>query len=440
MEYAPFLKPPTIGGVCIVDKNTIICFVVCLALAPTGWADSISESDVLDSLIGVALERNPAIHAAEYRISASQHQAKFAGWLPDPKLSAAILNLPRTSLSFDETPMSGVSLGLSQSVPWPGKLSAKADIARLNSDIRGTDLAARKNNIIRQVRHYYYDYSHWSLAVTVLSESLQLVEDVIRSAQTRYANGDGSLQNVLRAETSKARIENRILLARQKASSAIVQLERLTDNPGTIDTSLTPHLPPIPQTDIKTPTELSNPVLAKASIASAAAKRRVDLAKTEYWPNLTVGMDYRIRKDTPMDAVSGEDFLSFRIGLNLPVWFFARQRKQTEAAKQSYLAAQADERATINLVERQIADIELVLRSVRERTEQYEIAILPQARAASEAAQVAYEVGQVDFNGLLSAQLDVMNVELERLVLLKQYYQQTAALRELASDAQEATR
>ena len=138
-----------------------------------------------------------------------------------------------------------------------------------------------------------------------------------------------------------------------------------------------------------------------------------------------------------MDAVSVEDFLSFKVGLNLPVWFFARQKNQTRAARQSYLAAQADERAMINSVERQVADIKLALQSLRERADQYDRAILPQAQATGEAAQVAYEVGQVDFNGFLSAQLEVMNVELERLELLKQYHQQTAALRQLVANSQE---
>ena len=69
---------------------------------------------------------------------------------------------------------------------------------------------------------------------------------------------------------------------------------------------------------------------------------------------------------------------------------------------------------------------------------QYELAILPQAQAAGEAAQAAYEVGQLDFNGFLSAQLDVMEIELERLELLTQYHQQAAAFRELAADTQEA--
>ncbi len=420
-----------------MDKNTIICFLACLLLTPAGWADDISENHALDSLIQIALERNPTIQAADYKRIAAYNRAEYAGWLPDPMLSAAVLNLPRTSLSLDETPMSSLSLGLSQLIPWPGKLSAKADIARLHVDIKAVDLAARRDNIVRQVTHYYYDYSYWTLIEIVLTESQQLVENIIEVAQTRYSHSGGSLQDVLRSETSRTRIENRILMARQKSTSALLRLAQLTDNPRAFSAALEPVLPVIPQENVAVPTEFSNPVLARASVGSALAKRKLDLAKSDYWPNLTVGVDYKIRKDMPMDAVSGEDFLSFKVGLNLPVWFFARQKNQTRAARQSYLAAQANERAMINSIERQVADIELTLQSLRERSEQYDRAILPQAQATGEAAQVAYEVGQVDFNGFLSAQLEVMNVELERLELHKQYHQQTAALRQLVANSHE---
>ncbi len=423
-----------------MDKNAIVCLVACLTLALTARAAEGGEQNTLDSLITVALERNPAIRAAEHKLGAAKHAAKFAGWLPDPKFSAAVLNLPRRSLSFDETPMSGVALGLSQSIPWPGKLAARADIADLNSELRVMDMADLRNSIVRQATHYYYDYSHWTLVETALAKILPLVENISEVARTRYANGDGSLQDALRSETSEGRIANRILMARQMASSALIQLASLTDSPSSSDTPLMANLPPIPAEVVVVPTEWTNPALTRASISSRVAQRKVGLAESASWPDFTIGVDYRIRKDIPMDAVSGEDFLTFKIGLNLPVWFFARQRNQTAAAKQGRLAAQANERAVRNNVQRQVADIVLALQSLSKRAEQYELAILPQAQAAVEAARVAYEVGQVDFNGYLSAHLDAMNVELERLALVKQYHQRSAALRELTTDAQETTK
>lgn len=423
-----------------MTKKGTICVMAWLLLASASQADNINDNRTLDSLIQVALEHNPAIHAVDYEHRAAEYEAKYAGWIPDPQFAVGVLNLPQTSLGFNETPMTGVSIGLSQNVPWPGKLSAQADIARLNSEGKALDLAVRENNVIRLVTTNYYDYSYWTFATDILAENLNLIQNIIDVAQTRYANGLGSAQDVLRSQTAKARLENRMLMARQMRSSALVQLGWLTDNPETAHASLTPTLPSISSVVHDTTSDVSNPVLARASLRSVIAEKRVDLAKSTYWPDLMVGVDYRIRKDIPMDPVRGEDFLSFKVGLKIPLWFFARQKNQSAAARQSLLAVRAEERSITNEVEQQVADIRLALQSLKGRVEQYDHSILPQARAAGEAAQVAYEVGQVDFNGFLSAQLDVMDIELERLELLRQYHQQAAVLHELTTDVQEVKR
>jgi outer membrane protein TolC len=82
-------------------------------------------------------------------------------------------------------------------------------------------------------------------------------------------------------------------------------------------------------------------------------------------------------------------------------------------------------------LEQLLADSRLELATIRESLAFYDSAILPQARAAFEAAQVAYEVGQVDFNALLGAQTELLQVELERLNNIKEYYQNHARLMEI---------
>ncbi len=420
----------------MAEKGTI-CVIVGLLLASASQAGYISDNPTLDSLVQVALERNPAVQALEHHHNAAEFGAGYAGWLPDPQFSVGLLNLPRTSFGFDETPMTGVWVGLSQNIPWPGKLSAKAEIAHLNSESRALDLAAQRYRIRRLVTTSYYDYSYWTFAGEILSENLALLQDIIAVAQTRYANGLGSAQDVLRSQTAKARLDNRIVMARQMRSSALVRLGQLTDNPTTISVSLSPVLPPTSSDAADSISEMSNPILANATLKSAIAEKQVSLARSTYWPDIMFGIDYGIRKDIPMDPVRGEDFLTFKIGLKIPLWFFVRQKNQTAAARQSLLASRAEERSITNEVEQEVADVRLALQSLVERVDQYDLLILPQARAAREAAQVAYEVGQVDFNGLLSAQLDVMDIELERLQLLKQYHHQAAVLRELSPGNQE---
>ena len=94
-------------------------------------------------------------------------------------------------------------------------------------------------------------------------------------------------------------------------------------------------------------------------------------------------------------------------------------------------AAEAYERNVLQTLKRQAADIRIELATIRESLNLYDSAILPQARAAFEAAQVAYEVGKVDFNALLTAQTELLQVELERLNSNKEYNQSYARLMEI---------
>ncbi|MDH4158392.1 MAG: TolC family protein, partial [candidate division Zixibacteria bacterium] len=114
-------------------RKGILTLICLLGIPLAGMAVDNHASQTLDSLIGVALEANPDIRAAQFDLAAAEYGARTAGSLPDPQLSAGALNLPRTSLSLGETPMSAFSIGLSQAIPWPGKLRARGAIARLQA-------------------------------------------------------------------------------------------------------------------------------------------------------------------------------------------------------------------------------------------------------------------------------------------------------------------
>jgi outer membrane protein TolC len=74
------------------------------------------------------------------------------------------------------------------------------------------------------------------------------------------------------------------------------------------------------------------------------------------------------------------------------------------------------------------------LNLARESLHRYDGSIVPESRAALEAAHVAYEVDEVDFDGLLTAHSDALEVRLERLNLLREYHRAKAALVELTTN------
>ncbi|UCD62950.1 MAG: TolC family protein [Candidatus Zixiibacteriota bacterium] len=387
--------------------------------------------ETLDSLIAAALANNPELSSADFRARASEYRAYASAALPDPVFSVSPSNLPHSSLALDETPMSGLSLGLSQTIPWPGKLKARSHAGRFQQQQDEATAQAVRNRLIREVTGAYFDYSYWLLAGRTIDENIALIDATTRVTEERYAQGKASAHDVLRAQTTLSRLQIRRLKAAQEQESALLQLWRTVK-----DSSLISHLPaylPEFQSDQRgLPTIAGNPLVhrAEASVKQAEAQRH--LARSGYWPDFTVGVDYRLREASPGDPLAGEDFLSFKVGISLPLWFFSKQKNEVRASQQMLLARRENEQAVRDRLDQQLKDNRLNLGVLAESLEKYDRAILPQARAGFEAAEIAYEVGRIDFNALLSAEMELLDVQLERLELLNRINQTRAQLAELA--------
>jgi len=408
--------------------------LIVLLFSAFGVSDSYADNPALDGLIKTALENNPDIKAAVYERSAAEFKAGSAGSLPDPQFSVSAVNLPRTSLSLDETPMSGVVLGVSQMIPWPSKLSNKKGLANLQTDMKDVGITSNRNLVVRLVRHYYYEYSYWVGAEHILDSNITLLQAMGDVAETRYSNGIGSIQDVLRVRTATSRLDNKRIKMEQMQQSALLQLARLTDNTDLLNNPPESYLDNNIDTSLQADS-IQNPQLQMAALQVSAADKKLSLAGAQYWPDLMVGFNYRIRKEVPMDPVQGEDFLSASIGFTLPLWFFSKQKNQTRAARQDLMASRERENSLSLQIDRMINDARNDLGAVRKQIARYENQIIPRADAAYQAAQVAYENGEVDFDGFLSTRKDLFEIEIERLELLKNFHQKKAELKEIIGES-----
>ena len=394
-----------------------ICAVLVVLMFLCGSA-GMAQTDILDSLIRIGLEHNPELKASRYSYQASEAAANAAGVLPDPGVSIAWSNVPRSSLALDETPMSGVSLGLTQKIPWPGKLNAGSKAANLRRDraLTSTDLLA--NTLIRDIKTAYFDYAYWVEARKKIVETHELAEAMEEVAATRYGNGEVTAQDLLRAQSNKSRLNIRLLDADRNRESNLYRLERLIGDTMLV-ASVPATLDDVSLFDMAEADGDDHPLLERAAVDISLAEASLSLARANYWPDITLGIDYRLREKVPGDPVAGEDWLSFKVGFSVPLWFFARQNNESRASAHALDAARAREVSIRdNLTEKRRRIRETML-TLQESIETYDSAIIPQSRAAYETARTAYEVGRIDFNALLAAQMNLLTVELERLDLLR---------------------
>ncbi len=412
---------------------SVLAMALLVGMFPAGL---VAQPSTLDSLISVALDNNPDLGASAARITEADYTARAADVLPDPMITIGAMNLPVSSMSLSETPMSGVGIGISQKIPWPSTLGNRGRIADLNRDIQDVSHHADANRLVRQLTAAYYEYAYLTYADSSLIETDQLLAFVEEITEIRYANGKNALRDLLTVQSQRTALQNRRSDINAQRRIALKKLRRLIGATGDLALDLPAELPEIGADNTEIATDLATaPVSHISRIKVDRASSGLDLARSSYWPDFTLGLEYRIRRVMPGDPVQGDDFISFKAGFTLPLWFFARQNNQTRAAKAAVSAAKSQQRSVALALEEESAAYRYRLDALQEKTIRYDRELLPQAESTIEAARIGYEVGSVDFDGLLAAYMTRLDRILQRLQLVAEYHQTTAALKALLGTA-----
>lgn len=384
---------------------------------------------LIAQLVAEALENNPEIQAARREWEAAQQRVLPAGALDDPMLEAGIVNLPAESLSFRREDMTMKMIGLAQRLPYPGKRRLRQDLAAKDAESIGHGYQETVNRVIRDVKLAYFDLALVVESARLVERNKRILEQFLQIAEARYAVGQGSQADVLKAQTQLSRMNDELIrLARERETIEAELGRALGRKPGSL--ALLPEMPPLQETALQ-PEALreaalrGRPQLLALQSLIARSEKALDLARQEYYPDFDVRLSYGQRDRMP-DGAPREDMVSLTVAINLPVW--RETKRAPRVAEAVAMREQASEMYKAQLNElnarlrQQIAAAEQNLRSAR----LYETGILPQARLAVEAALAAYKVNRVDFFTLLDNQMTVFNFEIAHATALVGYHKALA--------------
>ncbi|HSG27359.1 MAG TPA: TolC family protein, partial [Candidatus Krumholzibacterium sp.] len=143
----------------------------------TGWS--------LDDYISYALRNNPGLRSAYYGWRAELEKAGEAGYFPDPVLSFGY---------FIESVETRVGpqryrLGLRQSIPWPGRLSAKKDVALKGASARYQSFLSSRAAVILRVRTSWLEFYRAGRMVEIIDADLALLGEYESVALAGYRAG-----------------------------------------------------------------------------------------------------------------------------------------------------------------------------------------------------------------------------------------------------------
>jgi outer membrane protein TolC len=236
-------------------------------------------------------------------------------------------------------------------------------------------------------------------------------------------------QDVLRAQVEVARMSEEITRMGQERVAMAARLNallgRAAPDPVAALELPEPGATGLPAVDSLVAWALdTRPALRAGAERVAAAEASLGAARRELFPDLSLGVAYQHRPQFPA-------MVSLMLGVNLPIFAAAKQlpmRRQMAAMRDMSAADLA------NLRNETVARIvETRARAERDRNlvRLYGGSILPQARAAVEAALSGYRVGRVTFMALVDNQMTVNRYATETYRLLADYQQAVGELEAL---------
>ncbi len=374
--------------------------IVILSLAAA--AGNGHAGPLLDDLVAAALANNPSLAAAKARWRVAGATVPQAASLDDPTLGLTFNNYPVDSLADGRSAMTGKVLKLTQKLPYPGKLAARAEAAREAARWQLAVYEEERLRLAERVRQAYYRLYRTDRTIEIIERNAALLRDVIRLTEANYAVGKGLQQDVLQAQVKHSQLTDRLIALRAERATLLARLNTLAGRPVTmpVTTPAELDLPPAPPTpeELLAAARRNRPLYAgfQARIKQSAAKQR--LARLNGRPDFSLSLAYTFREPTPVDR--GTDFASIGLAMTLPIY-----RAKRDAEEAGARAALERARHQLAAFEDQVAEeVEaawLDLDRNRSQALLYEEGLIPQASMGFEASLGAYRVGKATLLTLL---------------------------------------
>ncbi len=391
------------------------------------WTE-LSPEPTLAQYSAYAAAHNPQLQAAFARYKAALEAIAPARTLPDPRLSY------RYFIQEVETRVGPQrqGFGLAQTFPWFGKLEARGDIALEKAQAQGQLFQAAKLKLFYQVKQTYYEYYYLARAISVTKENIVLMDQLQELAQTKYKVGTAAYSDVNRAQVEQGKLADQLRSLEDLRKPIVAKLN------AALNRSPTAPLPwpkavvleeKIDATDEQVFSWLreANPQLKALDHQIAAEKRAIELAGKDYFPDITLGVDYIDTAGALMAGTpdSSKDPVVAMLSVNVPIWYekYRANERQAQARYQAALKAKLGQENTLN------SDVQMALfklRDAQRKINLYRDSLIPKTNQVLRASTMAFTAGKADFLDLIDTERELLHFQLSHERALANHAQQVA--------------
>lgn len=367
----------------------------------------------LAKLIEEAERNNPRIIAARRDWQAATQVPSQVSTLPDPQFTVQqfAVGSPRPFAGFSNSNFAYIGFGISQDVPYPGKLRLRGEIAKRGAVVTQDQFEIVRRQVVEQLKAAYFQLSYVQQTLGILQRDQRVLAEIEKIAEARYRVGQGNQQDVLKAQLEETKLLPEIALHHQHMEMLEARLKQLLNRPADSSDLAAEVLTETPfaytADQLMALIRTGNPSVQAEQEMVRQQGLRVSLAHKDFYP------DFNVQYMWQHTAEQFRDYYMLSFGVQLPIHWRQKQRPRLAQEVEELDSSRRSYEAHVNQAYFDVHDQYLAAETDARVLTIYRQGLIPQAAATFSAGLAAYQTGREDFQTLLGSFLDVLNLNLE---------------------------
>ena len=378
---------------------------------------TLNKDSTLSDYLTYAALSDPGLEAVFYRWKSALQRVFQVKSLPDPMFTYAYF------ISEVETRVGPQrqKFGISQTFPWFGKLSLREDKAVKAANVLQQKYESTKLKVFYKVIKAYCEYYYVGRSVALTKENIDWLSFLETMARNNFRTGKASHADVIKTQVELGKLKNRLQSLHELRRPMMAKFNAVLNRPHNLHIPLPDN---ISEKEITFSDEQlfewlkkENSELKALDHTIAKEKTQIDLARKNFFPDITFGVEYIETDDTAMPGIndSGKDPVITKISINLPIWRNKYHAAKKEA-KASYMASKKDR---IEMENNLLNDLEMAIyyfRDAERKISLYKNMLIPKTEQCLKITMEAFSTGTSDFLDLIDVQRTLLefNLSFER--------------------------
>ncbi len=255
------------------------------------------------------IESHEAVGALKAKSAAFTEQGSSASSWGDPMVKLAAKNFPKDSLESDQSPMTGIEIGLSQKVALTNKYGNLKDSFEKLGEATRHSSENKKNELIKSFWEVITNLNQLKEEIKINEENIVWIDKILKVSKKLYTNGKISQQGLLDLKIRKSELDAALSSKEYEYKENESRLGYLLGLEGQLDLSTVPWK--LSATDSRVKKDFKELAL-NANLDSK--KFLLSAQKKGFVPDLTFSMGYTKRSNIDNKG----DFVSASVAFPIP--------------------------------------------------------------------------------------------------------------------------